>query len=365
MAHLFDAIVVGAGPAGLAAAAWLTRIGASHVVLEREATVGASWRNHYDRLHLHTSKRTSELPFLSFPPKVGRYPSRDEVVAYLERYAEAHRIAPRFGEEVRSARHADGTWKVETLRETLSSRHLVVATGFNGDPVLPSWPGMGAFRGEVLHSSHYRNGEPWRGANVLVVGLGNSGGEIAIDLHEHGARPALSVRGPVSVIPREILGIPSATLAIVLSHLPTRIADALSLPLVRMTIGDPTRLGLAAPPEGPMGLIARRSRIPLLDVGTLALLRAGAIRLFPGIERFDEDGVTFVDGRRERFAAVVLATGYRPRLGFLSGAPGPGDPEAAKLALHYVGFEVVATGMFREIGREAKRVAERIALGEL
>jgi cation diffusion facilitator CzcD-associated flavoprotein CzcO len=353
--------VIGAGPAGLAVAACLSRREIPHVVLEREASVGATWRRHYDRLHLHTSKRTSALPYLAFPRGVPRYPSRDEVVGYLERYAAAHGIAPRFGEEVRAARRDGGAWIVETGAGRHAAPHLVVATGVAGEPVRPAWPGTEAFRGAILHSSEYRNGAPWRGAEVLVVGLGNSGGEIAIDLHEHGARPSLSVRGAVSIMPRDVLGIPTPTLAIATAWLPARLADALAGPIRRMTLGDVARLGLAPARYGPVEQIARTRRIPLLDVGTVALLRRGAVALYGAIRRFDVDGVAFEDGGRARFDAVVLATGYRPRLGFLEGAPGPGDPAAAALGLHYCGFNVVATGMLREVGREARRIARAIA----
>ncbi len=356
-----DAVVIGAGPAGLAVSACLRRSNVVHVLLEREPTVAASWRHHYDRLHLHTDRDRSVLPGARFPAGTPRYPSRDQVIAYLERYAAEHAAPPRLGEEVRSARRESDGWAVETPRGALRARHLVVATGLNGEPVEPSWPGLEAFPGDVLHSSRYRNGAAWRGRDVLVVGLGNSGGEIAIDLHEHGARPALSVRGPVCVIPRDVLGLPVLALAVPLARLPPRLADVLSWPLVRLSLGDPRGAGLASPATGPMEQIARRGRIPLIDVGTLGLLRAGAIRLFPGLARLDGSEARFVDGRTARFDAIVLATGYRPRLGFLAGAPPPGDPAARAQRLHYCGFDLVATGMFRQIAIEAPAVARAIA----
>ncbi len=361
MAERVHAIVVGAGPAGLAVSACLRRACVEHVLVERESAVASSWRRHYDRLHLHTDRRRSSLPGAPFPPGTPRYPSRDQVVAYLERYAAEHSIPPRLGEEVRAARRDADGWDVETSRGRVRARHLVVATGVNGEPVEPSWPGLETFPGDVLHSARYRNGAAWRGRDVLVVGLGNSGGEIAIDLHEHGARPALSVRGPVCVIPREILGIPVLALAIPLSRLPPRVADLVSRPLVRLALGDPARAGLPPPDAGPMEQIARRARIPLIDVGTLALLRAGAIRLFPALDRFDGAEARFVDGRAARFDAIVLATGYRPRLGFLAGAPPPGDPAARAQRLHYCGFEVAATGMLRQIALEARAIARTVA----
>jgi hypothetical protein len=283
------------------------------------------------------------------------------VIAYLERYAAERAVPAHLGEAVRSARREGDRWTVETTQTVFRARHLVVATGLNGEPHVPSWPGLDQFPGDVLHASRYRNGAPWRGRDVLVVGLGNSGGEIAIDLHEHGARPALSVRGPVCVIPRDVLGVPVLALAIPLSHLPPRLADRLARPLVRLSLGDPREAGLARSPVGPLEQIARRGKIPLIDVGTLALLRAGAIRLFPGPVRLDGAEVRFTDGRSARFDAIVLATGYRPRLGFLGGAPPPGDPEARAQRLHYCGFDLVATGMLRQIGREARAIARAVA----
>ena len=361
MAASVDAAVIGAGPAGLAVSACLRRASVTHVLLEREPVVAASWRRHYDRLRLHTDRRHSVLPGAPFPRGTPRYPSRDQVIAYLERYAAVHAVPARLGEAVRSARREGDRWTVETTQEVFRARHLVVATGVNAEPVEPSWPGLDAFPGDVLHASRYRNGAPWRGRDVLVVGLGNSGGEIAIDLHEHGARPALSVRGPVCAIPREVLGVPVLALAIPLSRLPPRLADLLSRPLVRLALGDPRRAGLARSTTGPMEHIARRGRIPLIDVGTLALLRAGAIRLFPGLVRLDGAEARFADGRSARFDAIVLATGYRPRLAFLGRAPPPGDPGTRAQRLHYCGFHVVATGMLRQIGIEARAIARAVA----
>src|SRR5690606_24047196 len=119
-------------------------------------------------------------------------------------------------------------------------------------PNLPQWPGREAFAGPVLHSSEYRNGRSFAGQDVLVVGFGNSGGEIAVDLHEHGARPAISVRGPVNVVARDTLGIPSLTWNLFLSRLPGRWGDRLAAPLVRASVGDLTRYGLRKSSIGPI-----------------------------------------------------------------------------------------------------------------
>src|SRR4029079_1978876 len=140
----------------------------------------------------------------------------------------------------------------QTQDATYAGANLVVATGANREPFSPAWPGLAAFRGRVVHSSQYQNGESFKNQAVLVVGFGNSGGEIAIDLWEHGARPTLAVRGPVNVIPRELFGIPVLAISIVLRKLPLRLADALNAPILRATVGDLTPYGLRRLPRGPM-----------------------------------------------------------------------------------------------------------------
>ena len=208
-----ETVIVGAGPAGLAAAACLHRAGAPYMILEREGCVGASWHHHYERLHLHTDRAHSALPYFPLPKHYPKYPSREQFVAYLESYAKRFNLQPRFGQEVYSAHLRDGRWHVRTQHTIYESRYLIVATGYNARPYLPAWPGQETFTGEVMHSSAYKNGAPYREKRVLVVGFGNSGGEIAIDLWEHGARPTLSVRGPVNVVPREVVGVPILTIA--------------------------------------------------------------------------------------------------------------------------------------------------------
>src|SRR6185437_813131 len=245
-------LVIGAGPAGLAVSACLKERGAAFILLERAAEIGASWRRHYERLHLHTAARHSSLPGFGFPTGTPRYPSRDQMIGYLIEYARRFGIAPRLGEEVLSLQARAGEWLAETRTGPYRSQNVVVATGFNAVPWTPAWRGQERFKGPILHSLEYRHGEPFRVQRVLVVGFGNSAGEIAIDLHEHGAHPTMAVRGPVNIIPRDILGIPISSLAIVLSRVPIRLADALAPRLSRITTGDIGRFGLTRASVSPM-----------------------------------------------------------------------------------------------------------------
>ena len=352
-----ESLIIGAGPAGLAVAACLTKCGASFDIVEQADSLGASWRRHYDRLHLHTDKDHSALPHLAFPEGTPRYPSRDQMVAYLEQYARHFGIAPRFAQRVQSVRYRDQMWVTTTPACVYFSKRVVVATGYNAVPHLPRWAGQENYRGRIFHSSEYRNGEPFRGQDVLVVGLGNSGGEIAIDLCERGARfVAVAVRGAVNIVPREILGVPVLTIAIALRTLPTRLADLLAAPLIRLTIGDISRLGFRKLPVGPITQIVTTSQVPLVDIGTLRLVREGRIKVFAGVRSFGEDSeVTFDDGSSRHFDAIILATGFRPALERFLEVPAPGKP-----GLYFCGFRVSPTGMFRDIGLEARSIARDI-----
>lgn len=364
-------IIVGAGPAGLAVGACLKQVGIPCLILEQSHQVGAAWHRHYDRLQLHTDKAHSALPFVPFPRDYPRYPSRLQVIQYLEAYAQAFQLEPRFGQQVVTARPANGSWEVQTQDTLYQALNLVIATGYNREPYLPTWPGQTSFQGSLLHSSQYRNGEPFKSQRVLVVGFGNSGGEIAIDLWEHGAQPGLAVRSPVNVIPRELFGIPILAIGILQSKLPPRLADALNTPILRATIGDLTPYGLRKLPYGSMTQIHREAHIPLIDVGTIQLIKRGQITVYPGIETFTEKGVTFTGGDQREFEAIILATGYRPRVNaFLEGAsaaydangtPSSSGREAPVSGLYFCGYHVSPTGMLREIALEAKRISAAIA----
>jgi cation diffusion facilitator CzcD-associated flavoprotein CzcO len=212
-----------------------------------------------------------------------------------------------------------------------------------------------------MHSSKYTNGDRWKGERVLVVGFGNSTCEIAIDLDERGAKPTMAVRGGVNIVPRDIFGVPILGIGISMSLLPPEMADVLAWPLLRATIGDVRELGLEKLPYGPNVQIQRHGRIPLLDIGTVARIRSGAIAVRPNVAQFTESGVVFTDGRREDFAAVVLGTGYRPAItDFLVGAGEVCSPEGTprksgvevRPGLYFCGFFVSPTGMLRESQRK-------------
>jgi cation diffusion facilitator CzcD-associated flavoprotein CzcO len=367
-----DTVVIGAGPAGLAVAATLIANGRPPLVIEKADAVAASWRAHYERLHLHTVKELSALPGLPFPRGQPRYVPRKGVVDYLAAYAARAGIAPRFGEEaIAITREGDG-WRIETRSgQAFRSRAVVVTTGANQHPNVPALEGRDAFAGSVLHSGDYRNAERFVGQRVLVVGMGNTGAEIALDLAEHGVAAMLSVRSPVNIVLRDVLGRPTQKTSILLSRLPTKLGDALASVLARVTVGDLRRLGLRRSPISPLRELREHGRTPVIDVGTLARLRSGDIGVRPGIRRLRAGGVEFVDGVVAPFDAILLATGYRAGVEALfpgtavpvdgSGLPTQLVGEGPLAGIYFVGFDTRQPGgLLRTIAAQALAVADRI-----
>jgi cation diffusion facilitator CzcD-associated flavoprotein CzcO len=363
-----DAVIIGAGPAGLACAVTMRKAGIASLVLDKAAVVGSVWRRHYDRLHLHTDRSHSSLPGLPMPRTYPRYPSRGQVTTYLEHYAQHFGIAPVLNTGATRVFRGGNHWHVETTSQnSFSAPIVVIATGWADFPYRPSFPGVEAFGGSIIHSSAYQNPASYVGKRVLVVGFGNSGGEIALDLAEAGIDVSLSVRGPLQILPRDLLGIPILTLAIAEQALPARIADFLNAPALRLAIGDIEKYGLRRATKGPRRMIEEDGRVPLLDVGTMNRIRDGSIKVRGDIDHFTRDGIAFSRSSAARFDAVILATGFRPdfRL-LLPDAKGVYDEEGkplvsgrvtAESGLFFCGLIASPTGQIREIGIEAKRIA--------
>ncbi|WP_324783349.1 NAD(P)/FAD-dependent oxidoreductase [Streptomyces sp. H51] len=367
--------VVGGGPGGLSVAYALRARGIRAVVLEKSDRIGASWRRHYDRLHLHTTRRLSALPGLPMPRRFGRWVSRDDVVRYLEKYAEHHELEIVTGVEVsRIERTPDGAgWLLHaTGGRELTGTAVVVATGFNHTPRIPDWPGRDMYGGELLHASRYRNAEPYAGRDVLVVGSGNTGAEIAVDLVEGGAsRVRLSVRTAPHIVRRSTAGWPAQYTSVLVRRLPTGLVDRLARPVAKLSVPDLTAHGLPRPDTGLYSRV-KQGAIPVLDVGLVDAVRKGRIEVVAAVDSFERDEVVLADGSRVSPDAVIAATGYVRALEGIVGHLGVLDargrpvthggrcPETAP-GLYFTGFTNPISGMFREMALDAVKIAKAVA----
>ncbi|MFJ9857387.1 flavin-containing monooxygenase [Streptomyces albogriseolus] len=369
--------VVGGGPGGLSVAYALRARGVRAVVLERSERIGDSWRRHYDRLHLHTTRRRSALPGLPMPRRFGRWPSRDDVVRYLEKYAEHHRLEIVTGVEVsRVERTPDGTgWLLRaTGGRELTGAAVVVATGFNHTPRIPDWPGRDAYTGELLHASRYRDAKPFAGRDVLVVGVGNTGAEIAVDLVEGGAsRVRLAVRTPPHIVRRSTAGWPAQYSGILVRRLPVPLVDRISRLQARIAVPDLSEHGLPRPETGLYSRVLEGA-IPVQDVGLIDAVRKGAVEVVAAVKGFEDGEVLLADGGRVAPDAVIAATGYERGLEGLVGGLGVLDERGRPVVhgartpagapdLYFTGFTNPISGNLREMALDAQRIARAVARG--
>lgn len=365
-------IVVGAGPAGVATAIALKDRGIRPLLLDRAAQVGASWRTRYDRLRLNTGRQFSHMPGRRYPTGTPTFPTRDQVIDHLDRHAREPGIELRLETPVDRIDSRPGGWTVATASDSIESRQVVVATGYEHSPFTPDWPGRDRFGGSIVHSSAYRNPQPYQGQRVLVVGPGCSGMEIAHDLATGGARKVwLSARTPPNIMLREgPAGLPGDVIATPLYHLPIRIADAISTIGRKQSIGDLSEYGLPVPKEGIFARNARLGVAPaIVDEEVIDAIRDRSIEIVRGVESLDADGASLADGGRVAPDAIVCATGYRRGLealvGHLNVLDENGRPRAVgrrpvAQGLRFIGY-VPRPSQIGATVKQAKRAARAIA----
>lgn len=315
-----EAIVVGAGSAGLAAAVALLRRGCKTTVIERAGSVGTSWRSRYGELRLNSWRPMSKLQGRGMPRSYGRYPNRDDVIEYLDQFALDNHVSIRFNTQLLRVDRDRDLWRLHTTSGWMRCRYLVIATGWDAVPVLPAWPGRETFLPELIHSSEFRGAVRYRGRDVLVVGAGNSGLDIASHLVMAGARVTVSMRTPPNLASRELFGVPGQPLLVyVCDHIPHRLADLMFSLVQRLTFGDLSEFGI---PRAPLGVYAnyrQHQRNPAIDDGFVAALKEGVAWIVGEVDRLDGVEVVLRSGVRLRPDAVITATGYRRGLEALVG----------------------------------------------
>eukprot|EP00258_Populus_trichocarpa_P006136 XP_002309594.1 probable indole-3-pyruvate monooxygenase YUCCA4 [Populus trichocarpa] len=306
-------IIVGAGPSGLAVAACLSQQGVPSLILEKNDCIASLWQQKtYDRLKLHLPKQFCELPLRGFPDDFPKYPTKGQFISYMESYASHFRIQPKFNQAVKTTEFDHGVWRVQTEDLEYHSRWLIVATGENAEPVIPDIVGYDKFKGNILHTSEYKSGSKFKNQRVLVVGCGNSGMEVSLDLCRHNAIPHMVVRNTVHVLPREMFGMSTFGIAMaLLKWFPLRLVDKFLLLVANLILGNTEQLGLKRPKTGPIELKNVTGKTPVLDVGALSQIKSGKIKVMEGVKEVTKNGVKFMNGQEKKFESIILATGYK------------------------------------------------------
>ena len=365
-------VVVGAGPAGVAAAVALQDSKLRPLLVDEADHVASAWRRRYDRLRLNTCRPYSHLPGRKFPKGTPMFASRDQLVEHLDRHAHEDGIDLKLGTRVERIDRSNGHWALNTSDGELRAPQVIVATGYEAEPIIPDWPGRERFAGRLIHSRDYRNAEPFTDKLVLVVGPGCSGMEIAHDLAEGGARKVwLSARTPPNIVLREGPGpLAGDMIAVVLLHLPARFGDAVARFARKQDLGDLTEYGLPIPEEGLMTRFHRTGQAPaIVDMEVIDSIRARRIEIVPGVESLDESGVQLTGGSRVEPDVVICATGYSrvlgPLVGHLDvlderGMPRTLAEQAPAPGLRFVGY-VPRPGGIGYAGKEGRRAAKAIA----
>ncbi|KQX67236.1 MULTISPECIES: NAD(P)-binding domain-containing protein [unclassified Paenibacillus] len=343
---MYKTIVIGGGQAGLAAGYYLKKYGLSFLILEAGPEAVGSWPHYYDSLKLFSPAKYSSLPGFPFSGGGNRYPSRDEVISYLREYASKYNMPVKTNTRVEKVEKFNGRFQVTTTSgEILEAESVISATGSFHRPYIPDIPGLAAFRGEVIHSSAYRNTKPYQGQRVIVVGSGNSAVQIGVELSEV-ATTTLAVRTPVKLLPQVKFG-RDLHFWLIATGL-----DKFPFPLFGRPVPEPTTV--------------------IDSAGFKQLLESGKPNQRPMFTSMYEDGVIWGDGEKESADAIIFATGFRPNLSFLAGLNALDDRGFPKHrvgvsnatdGLYFVGISgqrSFASATLRGVGDDARYVVRKI-----
>ncbi|WP_299222068.1 NAD(P)/FAD-dependent oxidoreductase [uncultured Aquimarina sp.] len=364
-------LIIGAGPAGLAIAGRFRKKNIPFEIVEQTDKIAWSWHDHYDRLLLHTVKELSHLPHLEFPSAYPRYVPRAKLAQYYEDYATHFDINPQFNVEVQSIKKENDHWTVITNKQKYHSENVIVATGVNRIPFSPVWENQEDYKGEIIHSRSYKNVLPFKGKKVLIIGMGNTGAELALDLSEHNIDVTVSVRSSLLIVPRDINGRPVQTTAKKLEKLPFGLGRWIGKQVRSIVIGDLSKYGISISKKDPIDHLKQTGKTPVIDLGTVQQIKSGKIKVVGDIESFYEFGVQLKDGTQLEKDTVILATGYRSKVeqfienteGLLDryGVPKNVIGRGEHKGLFFVGFDNYKLGgILGTIYNDSKTIADAI-----
>jgi cation diffusion facilitator CzcD-associated flavoprotein CzcO len=311
----YPLIIIGAGVNGLAAAYELKKSGAEPVIFDGSDKPAAAWRDRHDQLKLNTHRLISHLPGMRIPKKFGAFPSRNDIVKYLEEYEAALDVPIHRGVRVNRIDPMSDGWQLSTTDGSWSARQVVIATGHERVPIIPAWPGRDGFAGNLIHAANFGRIERFQGQRILVVGAGNSGTDVLNHLVRIRTEALwVSVRNGPSILPKRLLGIPLQLLSPLMAPLPAWSVDLMMAATQWLTYGNLKKFNLPRHPDGVATRLINEGVAPAFDDGFVAALKSGRVKVLPEVKRFEGDAVYLSGGEAVRPDAVVCATGYSPGL---------------------------------------------------
>lgn len=342
-----EVIIIGAGFCGITVAASLKKFGINNfVIIEKGETVARIWKNAYERLVTQNPYFT--LPFFAGNQKYSTFKTKDEIVDYLTEYAYHFQVYDhiRFDEEVQNINkinhQTDNYWQIETNKDILICKVLVICTGLTNEPIIPSFVGQEDFTGEIIHSSIYKNGIPYKNKKILVLGSGNSSAEIALDLYEHGASSIdMLIRGKRWVFPlyprlrslqywlwqiqsyfkrlfhKYTVDTKITAMEKAIEFTPEELQAEINKydKFVRHFALDLSAYSIYPEDRGAIDMEVNYGRVAWVDRGTVKQIKQGNIQVISShIQQLTKTGVIFSNGESKDYDAIILGTGFRPSI---------------------------------------------------
>jgi cation diffusion facilitator CzcD-associated flavoprotein CzcO len=370
---LEQAVIVGAGLAGLTAAYHLKERGIDALLLDRDSTFGSSWNARHPQLTLNTHRSVSNLPKLKYPDRTPAFPRRDDVIRHLDAFALRHSFRVSFNAEVTSIEQSVGCFQLNVGDTPIRATNVIFATGRDRECTSATIQGSETFGGECRHAAAFGDANDYSGKRVLVIGGGNSGFDVVNHLSRIAtAQVWFSVRSGSAILPKRLKGVAIHRFSPLMEAMPSSVSDLAINFAQRLAFGDIHKLGLPVPSVGAATRLRRDQVAIPIDDGAIRSIREGRTKVVGEALSIDGPKVFFADGGMAEPDVIIMATGYSSglarMLSHLDVLDGQGNPPTGSNAIRsrvpglwFIGMTPGLVSYFRNADREAKGLAREIA----